>query len=100
MRRTARPSADVRIDGYLACGARKRDVVPDAMKTSHALSLSSRRGGGCVVGGGEGDVLVVVLAGVQAVVQAAEESVEEVALGGGVAVAGGFAFVVVGSGAG
>jgi hypothetical protein len=36
------------------------------------------------VGGGEGDVLVVVLSGVQAVVQAAEEPVEQVALGGGV----------------
>jgi hypothetical protein len=47
--------------------------------------------------GGEGDVLVVVLPGVQAVVQAAKESVEQVALGGGVAVAGGFASVVVGS---
>jgi hypothetical protein len=52
------------------------------------------------VGGGEGDVLVVVLSGVQAVVQAAEEAVEDVALGGGVTIAGGFALVVVGSGAG
>ncbi len=52
------------------------------------------------MGGGEGDVFVVVLSGLEAVVQAAEESVEEVALGGGVAVAGGFAVVVVGSSAG
>lgn len=43
------------------------------------------------MGGGEGDVLVVVLSGLQAVVGAVEESVEQVALGGGVAVAGGFA---------
>ena len=41
-----------------------------------------------------------MLSGLQAVVQAAEESVEEVALGGGVAIASGFALVVVGSGAG
>ncbi|MGH3964681.1 MAG: hypothetical protein ACRDRY_15740 [Pseudonocardiaceae bacterium] len=45
-------------------------------------------------------MLVVVLPSVQAVVQAAEESVEQVALGSGVAVASGFAAVVVGSGAG
>jgi hypothetical protein len=37
---------------------------------------------------------------VQAVVQAAEESVEQVALRGDVPVAGGFAAVVVGSGSG
>jgi galactitol-specific phosphotransferase system IIC component len=41
-----------------------------------------------------------ICSGVQAVVQAAEESVEQVALGGGVTIAGGFASVVVGSGAG
>ena len=41
-----------------------------------------------------------MLAGGQAVVQAAEEAAEEVALGGGVPVAGGFAAVVVGAGAG
>ena len=44
--------------------------------------------------------LVVVLAGWQAVVEAAEEAVEEVALGGGVAVAGVSSAVVVGAGAG
>lgn len=58
-----------------------------------AASLSSCCGGGRVVGGGEWDVLVVVLSGVQAVVEAADESVEEVVLGGGVAIAAGFALV-------
>jgi hypothetical protein len=41
-----------------------------------------------------------MLSGVQAVVQTAQESVEQVALGGGVAIASVFAVVVVGSGAG
>jgi hypothetical protein len=41
-----------------------------------------------------------VLPGVQAVAEDAEEVVEQVALGGGVAVTGGFASIVVGSGAG
>jgi hypothetical protein len=41
-----------------------------------------------------------VLAGGQAVVQAAEEPVEQVALGGGVPVSGVAAAVVVGAGAG
>jgi len=50
--------------------------------------------------GGEGDVLVVVLAGDQAGVQAAQEAAEQVALGGGVPVAGVLAAVVVGAGAG
>ena len=48
---------------------------------------------------GECGFLVVVLAGCQAVVEAAEEAAEEVALGGGVPVAGVFAAVVVGAGA-
>jgi hypothetical protein len=68
-------------------------------KTSDAIKLSS-----CLRkffrGGGEGDVLVVVLSGGQAAVQAAEEAAEQVALGGGVPVAGVFAPVVVGAGAG
>ena len=59
-----------------------------AEETSHALSLSSC-GVGWVGVGGECDLFVVVLSGLQAVVQAAEESVEQVALGGGVTVAGG-----------
>jgi hypothetical protein len=70
-----------------------------AQKTSDAIKLSS-----CLRkffrGGGEGDVLVVVLSGGQAAVQAAEEAAEQVALGGGVPVAGVFAPVVVGAGAG
>jgi len=45
-------------------------------------------------------LLVVLLAGGQAVVEAAEEASEQVALGGGVPVAVGFAPVVVGAGAG
>ena len=48
----------------------------------------------------EGDGLVVGLAGGQAVVQAADEAVEQVALCGGVVVAGLSAAVVVGAGAG
>src|SRR5690242_14341107 len=68
-------------------------------KTSDAIKLSS-----CLRkffrGGGEGDVFVVVLSGGQATVQAAEEAAEQVALGGGVPVAGVAAPVVVGAGAG
>ena len=51
-------------------------------------------------GGGERGGFVVVLAGDQAVVQAAEEAAEQVAQGAGVLVAGVFAAVVVGAGAG
>jgi len=47
--------------------------------------------------GGEGGGLVVVLAGGQAVVEAAEETAEEIALGRGVPVAGVAAAVVVGA---
>jgi len=50
--------------------------------------------------GGEGGGFVVVLAGGQAAVEAAEQAAEQVALGGGVPVAGVFAPVVVGAGAG
>jgi len=52
------------------------------------------------LGAREGGGLVVVLAGEQAVVEAAEEAREEVALCGGVPVSGGLAPVVVGAGAG
>ena len=48
----------------------------------------------------EGDGLLVGLAGGQAVVQAAEEAVEQVALRGGVVVTDVSAAVVVGAGAG
>jgi transposase len=78
----------------------RRENAELAMETSHALNLSScglRRG---VAGWREGDVLVVVLLGLEAVVEAAEESAEQVALGGGVPVPGGLAPVVVGPGAG
>ena len=70
-----------------------------ARKTSDAVKLSSCLGK-FFRSGGEGDVLVVVLSGGQAAVQASEEAAEQVALGGGVAVAGVFAAVVVGAGAG
>jgi hypothetical protein len=68
-------------------------------ETSDAVKLSS-----CVrkfsCGGGESGGFVVFAAGGQAVVEAAEEAAEQVALGGGVPVAGVFAAVVVGAGAG
>ncbi len=68
-------------------------------KTSDAVKLSS-----CVRkfpdAGGEGGGFVVVLAGGEAVVQAAEQAAEQVALGGGVPVAGVASPVVVGAGAG
>ena len=71
-----------------------------AMETSDAFNLSSRGDVGLVGGGGEGGVFVVELAGGEAVVEAAEEPAEQVALGGGVPVAGLAAAVVVGAGAG
>jgi Transposase DDE domain len=78
---------------------RKRPERVLADKTSHAVKLSS-----CLLGvgwyRGERGVFVVGLAGAQAVVQAAEEAVEQVALRGGVSIAGGSAPVVVGAGAG
>jgi hypothetical protein len=74
-------------------------TAPTADKTSHAVKLSS-----CLLGvgwhRGERGVFVVGLAGAQAVVQAAEEAVEQVALRGRVAIASGSAPVVVGAGAG
>jgi hypothetical protein len=75
------------------------DVNIDALETSDAVKLSSCLGD-FLGGGGEGGGLVVVLAGEQAVVEAAEEAAEEVALRGGVPVAGVFTAVVVGAGAG
>ena len=68
-------------------------------KTSHAVKLSNGLLG-CGLCRGERGVFVVGLAGAQAVVQAAEEAVEQVALRGCVAVACGSAPVVVGAGAG
>ena len=68
-------------------------------KTSDAVKLSSCLGK-FFRGGGEGDGLLVVLPGDQAVPEAAEQAAEQVALGGGVPVAGVFAAVVVGAGAG
>jgi SRSO17 transposase len=70
-----------------------------ADETSDAVKLSSCCGK-FLCGAGEGDGLVVVLPGGQAAVQAAEEPSEEVALCGGVPVAGLAAAVVVGAGAG
>ena len=71
-----------------------------ALETSDAVKLSSCSGGCRRGGAGEGGGFVVVLAGGQAVLQAAEEPSEQVALGGGVPVAIGHAPVVVGPGAG
>ena len=70
-----------------------------SVKTSDAVKLSSCLAGllGC---GGECGGFVVVLAGGQAVVEAAEHAAEQVALGGGVPVSGIAAAVVVGAGAG
>src|SRR2546423_6156572 len=68
------------------------------VETSDGVKLSSCLGD--FLCGGEGDGLVVVLAGDKAVVEAAEQAVEQVALGGGMPVAGVFAAVVVGAGAG
>src|SRR4030095_12058601 len=65
---------------------------PGGVKTSDPVWLSS--------GGWEGPGFVVGLAAGQAVVEAAKQPVEQVALGGGVLVAGGLAAVVVGAGAG
>jgi hypothetical protein len=59
-----------------------------AVKTSDAVSVSSGEGGCVRLGCREGGRLVVGLAGVEAVVQAAEEACVEVALGGGVPVSG------------
>ena len=70
------------------------------MKTSHALNLSSCGLRGGVLGGRERGGLAVGLPCLQAVVQDADEPVEQVALGGGVPFAGGSASVVVGPGPG
>src|SRR5215475_4484650 len=81
-------------------GGRGGGLAEDGLETSDAVKLSScfgvRRRCGC----GEGGLFVVVLAGGQAVVEAAEQPSEQVALGGRVPVAVGFAPVVVGAGAG
>jgi len=68
-------------------------------ETSDAVKLSScmRKFPGA---GGEGGGFVVVLAGGEAVVQAAEQAAEQVALRGGVPVTGVSSPVVVGTGAG
>src|SRR5262249_14682712 len=78
----------------------RRCHLLDVMKTSHASNLSS---GGCRWVGtdlGEGGALVVLRAGGQTVMQDADHAIEQVALGGDVAVTGRLASVVVGAGAG
>ena len=77
----------------LILGAFTAGETSDAVKLSSCLGKFFR-------GGGEGDGLLVVLPGDQAVPEAAEQAAEQVALGGGVPVAGVFAPVVVGAGAG
>jgi hypothetical protein len=69
------------------------EQTSDAVKVSSCLAVFLRDVG-------EGDGLVVVLAGGQAFPEAAEQAAEQVALGGSVPVAGVFAPVVVGAGAG
>jgi len=68
-------------------------------ETSDAVKLSSCLGD-FLCRGGEGGGLVVVLAGDQAVPEAAEQAAEQVALGGGVPVAIVATPVVVAAGAG
>jgi hypothetical protein len=78
---------------------RRRPEAVIADKTSDAVDLSSRNGELRGLGDGEcGDFVVLGSFG-EAVVEAAEHPVEEVALGGGVAVSVGPPAVVVGSGA-
>ncbi len=67
-----------------------------ANETSHAAGASS----GGLLGGREGGLFVVGRVGLQAVVEATEKTVVEVALHGGVVIPKGAAPVVVGSGAG
>jgi hypothetical protein len=99
-------SRDQRYHDALAEAMRRlvaSDLLPERagqpVKTSDAVKLSSRSGK-FFRGGGEGGRFVVLAAGGQAVPEAAEEAAEQVALGGGVPVAGVFAAVVVGAGAG
>ena len=91
--------ASVLAGGYGAWPELAGRVEQRAAQTSDAVKLSSCCGK-FLCGVGEGDGLVVVLAGGQAAVEAAEEPSEEVALGGGVPVAGLAAAVVVGACAG
>jgi hypothetical protein len=83
--------------GLAGCGG---GLAEDSLETSDAVKLSSCFGVCRRRGRGEGGLFVVGLAGGQAVVEAAEEASEEVALGGGVPVAVGFAPVIVGAGTG
>jgi hypothetical protein len=74
-------------------------MAADAMKTSDAVKLSGCLGKfPCRVG--ESGGLVVVLAGAGALMQAAGQASEQVALGSGVPVAGIAPPVVVAAGAG
>jgi hypothetical protein len=95
--RTSQPATGI---GWSRDRVRSWPPSVSFLKTSHAVKLSS--GGFLSLGARrwEGDVFVVGLVGVEAVVQAAEQAVEQVALGCGVSVAGVAAPVVVGSGAG
>ena len=89
--------AIAQVKRLMAAGLRVTWAAAD--ETSDAVKLSSCCGK-FLRGVGEGDGLVVVLAGGQAAVEAAEEPSEEVALGGGVPVAVVAAAVVVSAGAG
>ena len=89
--RLTAPAPLVQVEAWAAAMA--VDETSDAVKLSSCCGKFLR-------GVGEGDGLVVVLAGGQAAVEAAEEPSEEVALGGGVPVAVVAAAVVVSAGAG
>jgi hypothetical protein len=85
-----KPELAARIVTRLTAGGTLTIHWVAAEETSHAVNVSSRCGGwGCLdrVGLGEGAVFVVVGPGGQAVVQDADEAVEQVALGGVVPVA-------------
>jgi NADPH:quinone reductase len=87
------------LSGVVAAAGDGADGWRPGDETSDAVKLSSSSGK-FLRGVGEGDVLVVGLAGGQAVVEAAEEAAEQVALGGGVPVTGIAPAVVVAAGAG
>jgi transposase len=95
-----RPGVTTEASDELKALRREVAELRRANETSHAVILSSGVCDGAVLVGGEGDGLVVGVAGFEAVVEHTEEPVEQVALGGDVAVSGGFAAVVVGSGSG
>ncbi len=82
--------------GWITALERENRELKRANETSHASGMSSGLG----LWAGKGEGLVVRRSCGQAVVQAAEETVEQVSLRGGVLVASGAASVVVPAGPG